>query len=666
MIRILFLSAVLITAGCSFLYARDTGDSTQRNVRYSLGIIGGVERISNKTSLPIIPGSTDCGTFSDGMATGYWGGVMFDYPVLAPYIDVSARLLFTSRPAVLEAQTQVSEVYDRTNDRYTPLLLGHTYESALGYLSFDIGARVIPYPPIPVYVRLSVDAGQPLFGATFEQRSRVDDPSFVLFNDGTKEHVTRKGDMADATTSYGAIGAIGADIPLRGDMVLVPEIGYRYGLNSVVTKSEWKTQSVRAGLGLKWIVYDEPASAVQPERKPAEATEPPSGIPPLVINSLSSRPLEVQETIVTQTFPLLPYVFFDSTAAGLRPRYTPEVADPAAFQEKDLPKHALSTYYYLLHIIGKRMQEHPRARLTITGTTDGRELALPADRKALADRRAKIVADYLVSEWGIERQRISLRSVDIPELASSARYAEGDEENRRTEIASDDPAILAPVVHSRFLEYIPIEDTQQFSIEVLRPERAEAWDLSMFYKNSLMAVKTGDDAPKAIESITVAPETLTALGGRLQQDADELTGTLQITQDDGSVLNADCRFPVKKSRNEFEVSRLSLIVFDFDRSDISAQNREMMNRFVTEAVKSNSDVHITGSTDRLGEAAYNMELSKARAETVQQYLRTLRPGTRIQSVRGIGASTLPYDNSVPEGRYYCRTVSLEVRTPIRK
>ncbi len=665
MIRTFFLFAALFAAGSAFLCAQNNSDSA-RSVQYSLGFIGGLERISNQTSLPIIPGSTDCGLFSDGTATGYWGGVMFDYPILAPYLDVSARLLYNARPAVLEAQTQVSEVYDRANDRYTPLFVGHKYDAMLGYLAFDVGVRVIPYPEIPVYVRLSADAGQPLFGATYEQRARVDDPSFVLFNDGTKEHVTRKGDIDDATTSYGALGALGMDIPLRGNMVLVPEIGYRYGLGSVVSRSEWHTESVRAGIGLKWIVYNEPAAISKPNREAPKEAEPPSVVPSLVINSLSSRPLEVQETIVTQTFPLLPYVFFDSTAAELRPRYMPAVADRARFQEKDLPKHAISTYYYLLHIIGKRMQEYPNARLTITGTTDGKELASPSDRKAVADRRAKVVADYLVNTWGVDRQRITLRSVDLPELASSARYAEGDEENRRTEIASDDPAILAPVVHSRFLEYIPIEDTQQFSIEVLHPERAQGWDLSMYYSGALMAVKTGEKAPKAIETITVATETLTALGGRLQQDVEQLTGTLQITQDDGSVLNADCQFPVKKTRNEFEVSRLSLIVFDFDRSDISSQNREMMDRFVTEAVKPASDVHITGSTDRLGEAAYNMELSKARAETVQQYLKQLRPGTRIQSVRGIGASTLPYDNTVPEGRYYCRTVSLEVRTPVKK
>lgn len=669
MIRTFLVSALLSVSCCSVVCAQQSGDSAAvhpaRTLEYTLGVIGGAESITNKTALPIIPGSTDCGVFGNGSATGFWGGVTFDYPVLAPYIDLSARLLYTARPAVLEAQTQVSEVYDRATNSYTPFLVGHKYDATISYLALDVGVRAMPYPPVPVYIRLSVDAAQPLFGAVFEQRARVDAPSFVLFADETKEHVTRKGDIDDATTSYGALAAVGADIPLRDDMLIAPEIGYRHGLNSVVSRSEWNTTALRASVALKWMFFQEP-TARKPEPEPPRESEPPSSVPPLAITSLSSRPLEVQETVVTQTFPLLPYVFFDSSNAALRTRYMPSVPDRAAFQEKDLPRHAISTYYYLLHIVGKRMQERPKARLIVTGTTDGRELATPAERRALAERRAKTVADYLVDTWGIDRQRIAMRTVDVPELASSARYAEGDEENRRAEISSDDPSLLAPVVHSRFLEYVPIEDTQQFSIEVQHPERARGWDLSMSYNASLMAVKSGEQAPKAVESVRVAPEALMALGGRLQKDEDALTGTLQVTQDDGTVLNADCVFPVRRTRNEFEVSRLSLIVFDFDRSDISSLNREMMDRFVNEAVKPLSEVHITGSTDRLGEALYNMELSRTRAETVQKYLEELRPGVRILSVRGTGASTLPYDNNVPEGRYYCRTVSLEVRTPVKR
>lgn len=664
---------ILVVLLCStVLYAQEeqqeVGSAIPREaeIEYGIGVIGGVDRLWNTTLLPIIPGSTDCGTFLDGTALGATIGVMVDYPILGRYLDVSGRLLYSSRPATLEATTQVSEVLDPATNEYVPLLLGHSYEASLGYIVLDIGARVRPVPTIPLYARFAVDAGNALVKAEFEQFSSVQEPSSVLFNDGTKRHKVDGGTIHDATTAYGASAAIGAEIPLQPQLVLMPEIAYRHGLNSVLQSAEWNVQSVRASLGVQWLVYREKTAPPTPPVKQPEVDTPPDAPPPLVIASISSRPLEVQETIVTQTFPLLPYVFFDSAGATLRERYLPAVPDKEVFKEEALPRHALATYYHLLHIVGKRMRERPQAQIVITGTTDGRELSTAGERQALALKRAQALASVLTATWGIEPSRIAIRTVDKPELASSERYAEGSEENRRAELSSNDPALLAPVAHSRFLEYVPLQNKQQFSVQVLHPERAAGWDLSISHGQNLMAFEQGENAPAASIDVALEPETLKALGRAMETERSTLQGTLQIVQDDGSVLQGQCEFPMKKTLNKFEISRLSLIVFDFDRFDISGQNKEMMKRFVADAVKPTSDVSITGSTDRLGEAQYNVELSQARADAVHTYLRTLQPQARVQSVKGTGASTLPYDNNVPEGRYYCRTVSLEVHTPIER
>lgn len=645
----------------------ETTTPERAELQYSIGIIGGVDKIWNTTLLPIIPGSTECGTFLDGTSLGARVGITVDYPVVERYVDLSGRLLYSSRPAILEASTQVSEVLDPTSNEYVPFVLGHTYEASLGYLVVDIGARIRPLPTIvPLYARLAVDAGNALFKAEFEQFASVNEPSSVLFSDGTKRHKVDGGTIQDVATSYGASAAIGAEIPLREHLLLTPEVAYRHGLNSVLQRSEWNVRSVHAALGIQWLVYREQPMPPVPPAKEAEVEEQPDAPLPLVITSLSSRPLEVQETIVTQTFPLLPYVFFDSAGATLRERYQPSVPDKEVFQEQALPRNALATYYHLLHIVGNRMRERPQAQIVITGTTDGRELPTAAQRQALAQQRAQALANVLINEWGIEPKRISVRTVDKPELASSERYAEGSEENRRAELSSNDPTLLAPVAHSRFLEYVPIQNHQQFSVQVLHPERADGWDLSVFHGQNLMAFEQGEKAPGSSVDITLEPETLKALGRVVEAGQSTLKGELQIVQDDGSVLQGECLFPIKKTLNQFEISRLSLIVFDFDRFDISGQNKEMMKRFVADAVKPTSDVFITGSTDRLGEAQYNVELSQSRAEAVNTYLLSLQPQARVQSVQGTGASTLPYDNNVPEGRYYCRTVSLEVRTPVAR
>ncbi|MEI6089253.1 MAG: hypothetical protein WCR42_02265 [bacterium] len=38
--------------------------------------------------------------------------------------------------------------------------------------------------------------------------------------------------------------------------------------------------------------------------------------------------------------------------------------------------------------------------------------------------------------------------------------------------------------------------------------------------------------------------------------------------------------------------------------------------------------------------------------------------TLFFNVQGVGEDTLLYNNDVPEGRFYCRTVQIVVKTPI--
>ncbi|OOH88913.1 hypothetical protein BMT54_07890 [Pasteurellaceae bacterium 15-036681] len=62
-------------------------------------------------------------------------------------------------------------------------------------------------------------------------------------------------------------------------------------------------------------------------------------------------------------------------------------------------------------------------------------------------------------------------------------------------------------------------------------------------------------------------------------------------------------------------------LFDFDKSNLSSQGKTTLNRIATE-IKENgaSKVSIVGYTDRLGSVAYNLNLSKARANTAKSYL----------------------------------------------
>ena len=158
-------------------------------------------------------------------------------------------------------------------------------------------------------------------------------------------------------------------------------------------------------------------------------------------------------------------------------------------------------------------------------------------------------------------------------------------------------------------------------------------------------------------------ETAAQLARQLKGDG-ALACTLTVNDYDGKVAQSKFQQPARKQMSPFEVSRLSLIVFDFDKADINTQNRRMISSFVARSLQPSSTSSIIGSTDKLGELAHNQQLSEARAIAVRDLILAERPTAQITKVEGVGPSRLLYDNSTPEGRYYCRTVTVEVRTPI--
>ena len=118
-------------------------------------------------------------------------------------------------------------------------------------------------------------------------------------------------------------------------------------------------------------------------------------------------------------------------------------------------------------------------------------------------------------------------------------------------------------------------------------------------------------------------------------------------------------------KKNYELGRLNLIVFDFDKAEISQANKDIIRNFVSDAIKPNSKVKVTGSTDYLGEAQYNKKLSIDRAKSVADYIVNMVPAIKINSIEGLGEDTSKYDSKLPEGRFYCRTVLTEINTPIK-
>jgi outer membrane protein OmpA-like peptidoglycan-associated protein len=638
----------------------------------SIGIRGGYLSVSNATAIPVLFGAGDCGSFSNGISSGMYASLSGDYELFGELLEVGGGVLYAKRPARLSTQTQAGfEVLDPVDNIYKPLVQEHVFESTLGYVSIEASLRSRPISWLPVYLRATFDAGNPVVSSDFAQTEQIVSPESILYPENVKRRTVGSGEFAGLGTSMGVTGAIGAAFKIGSNLEIGPEIFYRHGLGSLSSAASWEQTIIGGGVQLRYRLIDAPKPPAEepPPPPPAPAPEPApivESVPefvPAVIASVTTVPLEIRETVVTQTFPLLPYVFFDSASTALRASYR-QSTSAENFDERTLPRETLSIYYRILDVLGARLTANPVATLDLTGTSDGAEGSTPEQRTQIARERAQSIATYLLSRWNISSDRLRVRVSERPAIASNELYSEGAEENRRVELSSSDVRLLDPIVHTRFNEYVPVQSQHTFTTDVTNPERADGWKLDVLHKGLMLAQRSGPLMPPSKIVFDLTQEMTDKLGP-IMGTSDTLTANLVVRQPRYGDARGATAFPVIKTVSNFEVSRLSLIVFDYDRADISAQNQEMMRRVVSASTGSGSRASIVGSTDRLGEFDHNMQLSIDRAKSVENFVRSIAPSLNIEDVQGVGPNPSLFDNSLPEGRFYCRTVTLQITTPLR-
>jgi OOP family OmpA-OmpF porin len=107
----------------------------------------------------------------------------------------------------------------------------------------------------------------------------------------------------------------------------------------------------------------------------------------------------------------------------------------------------------------------------------------------------------------------------------------------------------------------------------------------------------------------------------------------------------------------------AVALFDFDKADLKPEGKAQIKAYREEAKAelSRADkITITGYTDNVGTADYNMKLSLRRAEAVRDYVISLGIDPNKLEVKGEGMSNPMADNSTEEGRAKNRRVEVEI------
>jgi outer membrane protein OmpA-like peptidoglycan-associated protein len=110
----------------------------------------------------------------------------------------------------------------------------------------------------------------------------------------------------------------------------------------------------------------------------------------------------------------------------------------------------------------------------------------------------------------------------------------------------------------------------------------------------------------------------------------------------------------------------SSVLFDFDKSVLKPAARSVLTEAAAKiAASPNSTITVEGHTDSDGRADYNLRLSKARADAVVAFLKTIPSLARIPlQTAGYGATRPVADNATAEGKQQNRRVEIII-TPNR-
>ncbi len=388
---------------------------------------------------------------------------------------------------------------------------------------------------------------------------------------------------------------------------------------------------------------------------------------PTVALHASTDSLVMEEDIVRETFPLLNYLFFDQGSSALPARYAQLTSESvSSFSESGITGGAMTYYYNVLNIIGSRMRQHRDATLTISGhiNTIGEEKA----NRSLAEARARIVQNYLRTVWGIEEARLPIVVGTLPAVPSSSNDVDGQAENRRVELTSDTWEIMKPVMFvNRFTSITP--EAVQFTMEHAAPEGLARWAWNVQQGGRTFDERSGAFLEKRMTW------NWRNLRNEVVASSGDLACTIAVTDSAGDHAEAGpVHIAVRKLLRErlqnvttdpggITREKISLILFPFDVYEPGERNERILGDHVFPRLTAGATVSITGYTDIIGSEEYNQKLSEKRAEAVHsrvlQHAASIIPPDRI-TFTGVGELHPIHDNLLPEGRFYNRTVGLEI------
>ncbi|HYF03707.1 MAG TPA: OmpA family protein, partial [Patescibacteria group bacterium] len=647
----------------------------QNAARPLYGLFGQYAINNHSANFQNLPDAFSCGAnYTSGRGGGFSIGALYEVP-FADAFKMSLRASYLSDNATLRSsENQLLGINGEAQNG--------TFEKTLGAEISTIGLE--PSIGYQLYRGLNLHAGARigfLMQKAYEQKEQIVNPGNAVFSENqTRTRNQSSGDISGTSALQAALlGGLSYDIPLNAEATFIasPEIFYSFGLTSFVSGLNWTGNALRAGVSFKMSPAASHPVLAPPTETPIPVTPTPPPVPPVLTARLDAvgvlengtevalTSIVVEEFLRRQSQPLLPYIFFDDNSAEIPVRYNRITA--ARVSEYSLNQlyslETIKAYHEILNIIGKRLRDNPSANITLSGhnSNTGNE----RNNVNLSRQRAENIKNYLTSVWDIPSSRISVQARNLPSSPSNTQEPDGIEENRRVEITSSSPHILSPIVLNDTLRTVSPQAVR-FKTNVQSGAGIENWNITLTGAQGYTVKQlTGTGSISGISDIRTDE-----IASALPSGRGAVIYTLEARDNVGQIFKTDDRIIALENRTidvkhresgtDKEIENYSLMLFEFDKADLSAEN-ERITRSIKSSIKPGANITVTGYTDRFGDENYNLRLSENRARNVARIL-----GISTENARGLGENVLLYDNTLPEGRFYSRTINITVETPIVK
>jgi len=611
-----------------------------------------------------------CPEFTGGSGISWYAGAWYGWN-LSPSFTLLGRVTASSESGMLSDQ-EPSFVADlRDTARVVDALFQHDIDASL----FSIGIE-----PLLAYriggaldVMAGFRAGLVLTQAFHQTETLVEPADYGSFLGDDRVWVDTKADIPEAATLRAtAIAGLRYVLPVgRGrSSFLAPELSIHVPLTGVASGVTWSVTQVRLGVAFGWQ-FDQPIDTTPvmqqiqppPPPPPVIAFTPPSVNVELVgVDATGTeRPgqaIRVEQTKVTTLHPMLGHVYFEAGESALPERYRRGIARAQQDTMRLQPREAVHAELY---VIAQRIVSTPGAKITVTGTTAGNA---NDQGLALARARAETVRDILVS-LGVSVDRIDLQVRAVPQKMTTASDTSESklaiDENRRAEITSAYPGILAPLtLGSTDVSVTPSTYRVLSSVASALP-----------ITSAVVEVRQGSRVIARSERVKVPVDTLLVdlREVDLATFTDEpMIASIAATDSIGQSADARVSLPVEvssvsKGRVEnlgaTQIERYQLILFDFNDVTVTGANARLL-ALIRSRITPSTQVRIIGATDVMGSREYNAELSLRRAREVARLLQVSAP-----TIVGSGEVDARFDNALPEGRAYNRTVIIELINTVK-